>query len=76
MINTLPGAGFPSVTMKLQAGFVALLPGLITGLTVSDCMSGEGSLYDHQLTALDNSRNISMTEFSGKVVLLVNVATY
>jgi len=52
------------------------LPGLITGLTVSDCMSGEGSLYDHQLTALDNSRNISMSEFSGKVVLLVNVATY
>ena len=71
-----PAQVFSLLKMKHQAGLLALLPGLISGLVVSDCQTGDGSLYDHSLTALDNSRNISMSEFSGKVVLLVNVATY
>ena len=40
------------------------------------CREGEGSLYDHQMTLLDGSRNVSLSEYSGKVVMLVNVATY
>merc|ERR1712133_309546 len=35
----------------------------------------DGRLYDHDLALLDG-RNISLSDFSGKVVLLVNVATY
>jgi glutathione peroxidase-family protein len=33
-------------------------------------------LYDHEMTLLDGSRNVSLSEYSGRVVLLVNVATY
>jgi len=47
----------------------------VSALDMTDCTPGEGSLYDHDLTLLDG-RNISLSEFSGKVVLLVNVATY
>jgi len=63
-------------TMSLTTGELTLLPGLIAGLTYTDCRSGEGSLYDHQMTILDGSRNVSLSEYSGKVVLLVNTATY
>ena len=55
---------------------MALLPSCLLGLTMSPCREGEGSLYDHQMTLLDGSRNVSLSEYSGKVVMLVNVATY
>jgi len=67
-----------NMTMSVLTGMlsVSLLPSLITGLTMSECRTGEGSLYDHTLTSLDGTRNVSLSEYSGKVVLLVNVATY
>ena len=55
---------------------LALLPTALLGLVMSPCREGEGSLYDHEMTLLDGSRNVSLSEYSGKVVLLVNVATY
>ena len=55
---------------------LSLLPNALLGLVMSPCREGEGSLYDHEMTLLDGSRNVSLSEYSGKVVLLVNVATY
>ena len=57
-------------------GVLALLPSCLLGLAMTSCREGEGSLYDHQMTILDGSRNVSLAELAGKVVVLVNVATY
>lgn len=57
-------------------GLLSLLPTALLGLVMTSCREGEGSLYDHEMTLLDGSRNVSLSEYSGKVVLLVNVATY
>jgi len=57
------------------AGLLALLPCLVAGIH-SDCRQGEGSLYDFTVPALDGSRNVSFAEYTGKAVLLINVATY
>jgi hypothetical protein len=63
--------------MLVRAGVASLLPLLAWGiLPSSPCGEGEGSLYDHSLPLLDQSRNISLAEYEGKVVLLVNVASY
>jgi glutathione peroxidase-family protein len=43
---------------------------------MSECVEGEGSLYDFELELLDRSRNVSLSEYEGKVVMLVNTATY
>lgn len=59
-----------------RAGLLATLPGLIAGLTYSTCSQDGGSLYDFSLQTLDGSRNVSLSEYAGSVVLLVNVATY
>lgn len=62
--------------MLLRAGTaLAALPAILA-LTMTKCSEGEGSLYDHTLPLLDGSRNVSLSEYEGKVVLLVNVATY
>ncbi|CAG0905512.1 unnamed protein product [Darwinula stevensoni] len=34
------------------------------------------TIYEFQEELLDGSRNVSLSEFRGKVVLIVNVATY
>ena len=67
-----------SVRMLLRAGLLTVLPGLLaaTSLRSTECRGGEGSLHDHSLQLLDGSRNVSLAEFAGKVVVLVNVATY
>ena len=63
--------------MLLRAGVLAALPGLLTAATpMTDCREGEGVLADHSLQLLDKSRNISLSDYVGRVVLLVNVATY
>jgi len=67
------------VRMFVRAGLgvLAALPALLTAaIPMSDCREGEGSLYDHSLQLLDMSRNVSLSEYEGKVVMLVNVATY
>ena len=63
--------------MLLRAGVLAALPALLTAaIPMTDCWEGEGVLYDHSLELLDRSRNISLSDYMGRVVLLVNVATY
>jgi len=62
-------------TMYLSVGILASLPSLLTAL-VTNCTAGEGSLYDHTLELLDKSKNISLSDYKGKVVLLSNVATF
>ena len=62
--------------MLLKSGVLAAMPALLTALAMSECKEGEGSLYDHSLTLLDQSRNVSLSEYQGKVVMLINVATY
>jgi len=59
------------------APLLALLPA-VTALPFlfTPCSEGEGSLHDHTLPLLDASTNVSLSEYAGKVVLLVNVATY
>ena len=73
-----PLSGPVSVRMLLRAGLLTVLPGLLaaTSLRSTECRGGEGSLHDHSLQLLDGSRNVSLAEFAGKVVVLVNVATY
>ena len=41
-----------------------------------DCREAAASLSEFSLPAMDGSGNVSLAEFSGKVVLLTNVATY
>ena len=63
--------------MLLSAGVLAALPCLLTAaISMKDCREGEGVLADHSLQLLDKSRNISLSDYVGRVVLLVNVATY
>ena len=64
------------VSKASPLGLLSLLPTALLGLVMSPCREGEGSLYDHEMTLLDGSRNVSLSEYGGKVVLLVNVATY
>jgi len=65
------------VRMFVRVGLLAALPALLSAaIPMSDCREGEGSLYDHSLQLLDMSRNVSLSEYEGKVVMLVNVATY
>jgi len=59
-----------------QVGLLATLPALIAGLTYSTCQQGTGSLHDFTLSKLDGSANVSLSEYAGRVVLLINVATY
>jgi len=73
-LNTFPGLGVEK--MKVGGALLGLLPAVASVLVYSDCREGEGSLYDHSLTLLMDSRNVSLSELSGKVVLLTNVASY
>jgi len=62
--------------MHMGGALLGLLPAVAATLVYSDCREGEGSLYDHSLTSLEGSTNVSLSEYSGKVVLLTNVASY
>ena len=72
----LPCLSSVSLTMYLSVGVLAALPALLTAIPMSECVEGEGSLYDFELELLDRSRNVSLSEYEGKVVMLVNTATY
>ena len=77
--QTPPASPPVLATMLSRAGVgvLAALPALLSAaIPMSDCREGEGSLYEHSLQLLDMSRNISLSEYEGKVVMLVNVATY
>jgi len=74
--GAVPGLIVQSRKMKVGAALLGLLPAVSSVLVYSDCREGEGSLYDHSLTLLMDGRNVSLSELSGKVVLLTNVASY
>ncbi|KAG8175514.1 hypothetical protein JTE90_009148 [Oedothorax gibbosus] len=40
------------------------------------CIHCEDSVYNYTLSNLHGTRNISLSEYQGKVLLIVNVATY
>ena len=42
----------------------------------TDCREAANTLSEFSLPALDGSGNVSLAEFSGKVVMVTNVATY
>ncbi|XP_064617474.1 glutathione peroxidase-like [Liolophura sinensis] len=58
-----------------------LLTLVVTGVTGAGMFSscphtpGMKSVYEHSVLSLDEARNISLSEYSGRVLLLVNVAT-
>jgi len=54
----------------------ATVPSLLTALNVTECIDGQGGLYAHTMELLDKSRNVSLSEYKNKVVLLVNVASF
>ena len=61
----------------LRAGLVSLwLPGLMAQAMYTDCRAATNSLSEFSLPLLDGSTNTSLAKYSGKVVLLTNVATY
>jgi len=57
------------------AGLLALLPCLAAGV-YTECRQDGGSLHDFTVPDLMETRNVSLSEYKGKAVLLINVATY
>lgn len=54
-----------------------LLPALAAAaVPYTDCQQGEGSLHDFTLKTLDGSQDVALSDYQGKVVLVINVATY
>jgi len=74
--------GAVSPNMLLGVGVLASLPSLLTTLSlmnspnVTKCSYGQGNLYAHTMELLDESREVSLSEYKNKVVLLVNVASF
>lgn len=62
--------------MKRVSLVSLLLPGLMAQSMYTDCREAANSLSEFSLPTLDGSGNTSLAEFSGKVVLVTNVATY
>ena len=62
--------------LKDSSETLSTVPSLLAALNVSDCNYGEGTLYDHTMELLDKSRNVSLSEYKNKVVLLINVASF
>jgi len=73
------------LTMGLSTGWtglVAALCGLVTVASAGvmmDChqpASDTGTIYDFSLLDLHQTKDISLSDYRGKVVLIVNLATY
>lgn len=60
----------------LSALSVALLLSVARAQLSSLCTNTSETVYDFSLTSLDESRNISLSEYTGKVLLVMNTATY
>jgi len=47
-------------------------------MTSSDCNNSqaESSAHDFQALSLDESRNVSLSDYAGKVLIVVNTATF
>jgi len=69
--------GSSSYKMKLlAASSLLVLPALASALTYTNCRTDEGSLHDFELTTLDGSRVVPLSEYAGKATLLINVASW
>ena len=44
-----------------------VLPALAAAVAYTDCKQGDGSLHDFELTTLDGSRNVSLSEYAGTI---------
>jgi len=55
---------------------VALLLTVVRGQLHTECTNTTQTIYDFSLLSLDESRNISLAEYTGKVLLIMNTATY
>jgi hypothetical protein len=59
---------------------ILMISGLASSKTLSlrqNCnVEGNGSVHDFNITALFGDRNISFADYRGKMLLLVNVATF
>ena len=67
---------------SLVGAFLLLLsfassPGMADPLKFSMCKPNAGSIYDFSVTTMDETKNVTMGEmYRGKVLMVVNVATY
>jgi hypothetical protein len=59
----------------LQAASLLLLSSLVTSQSI-DCNDQDGDIYGYSFTALNSTRPINLADYSNKVVLFMNVATY
>uniref|UniRef100_A0A4W5R5F1 Uncharacterized protein n=1 Tax=Hucho hucho TaxID=62062 RepID=A0A4W5R5F1_9TELE len=44
--------------------------------SVEGQVSADGTIYNYKAKTLNGSRSVSLSEFMGKTVLFINVATY
>jgi len=74
-----------STTMGLPLGPRAAMAALLTllavchGQMIKQCnqpASDNSSIYDFTMLDITKTKNISLSDYRGKVVLVVNVATY
>lgn len=57
--------------------FSLLQPSLGDSTLTQQCDSSiDGTIYDYKAKTLNGSRTVSLSEYKGKIVLIVNVATY
>lgn len=71
--------GRKDITPGLITALLALVVAGVTGARMySSCPLHQGmkSVYDHTVLSLDEARNVSLSEYGGRVMLLVNVATF
>ena len=59
----------------LQAAALLMLSSLGASQS-SNCVPQEGTVYPYSFTAIDESRTIDLADYQGKVVMVMNVATY
>ena len=59
----------------LQAAALLLLSSLGASQSI-DCNPQEGTIYPFSFDALDEPRKINRADFKGKVMMVMNVATY
>jgi hypothetical protein len=61
-------SNYPSIYLSMYSGLL-VLPALAAAVAYTDCKQGDGSLHDFELTTLDGSRNVSLSEYAGTFLL-------
>jgi len=69
--------GQPPNLPALLVCLMALGRGALGQSTISTCSTSNAmSAFDFQATAIDEKTNIDFSDYRGKVLIVVNVATY